>query len=368
MNWGWLRPFELEKWEILTDFSALTTLKIDYQSITSVSEKLATRCYFPSLESLDIELGHAYDTGRYFPRRINQVESFMLNLPALSTLKMTGWHSRISIDTILERHGPRLRRLSIMSFDGQTLSLENLRQLVETCQVLEALTIQIKRSRGSYEEYICYQTIGLLSKLRHLDLRLDTCRSLRHDRRTQQGFEPSCNPSFSEFDEKISSVQITQDCFARNGHVRDAFINGTLDKELAYNIYHAVCSLRYQTEDNHFVPLSSVKVGVTGAFHFQQHPNYITPPWISGVFDYLGRACYVKRIFGSDGNVKIMVEQEPSPEIPKTSLGREILELDQQIDAVYKRVWPSKGPNWWNKWHSFPLAKSVDEEIDWKSR
>lgn len=84
--------------------------------------------------------------------------------------------------------------------------------------------------------------------------------------------------------------------------------------------------------------------------------------------DYLTRSCYVKRVIGSDGNVKIVVEQEPSPEIPKTSLGREILELDERIEDVFKRLWPSKSPHWWKNWHSFPLAKSVDEEIDWKWR
>lgn len=146
--------------------------------------------------------------------------------------------------------------------------MENLRQLVESCRVLETLAIQVKRSRGSYEEYIRYQTIGLLSRLRHLDLKLDTYKSLRYNRWTDEDVQSSGGPSFSEFDERTSSVQITPDRFARNGHIRDTFINGTLDKGLAYNICYAICFLRRQEKDNYFVVLASMKVEVTEAFKY----------------------------------------------------------------------------------------------------
>jgi hypothetical protein len=85
------------------------------------------------------------------------LNSFMLNLPALSDFKLTGWHRRIAVDTILAKYDSRLCHLSLLSCDGQTLSLENLRILVGTCQLLETLTIQIKRSRGSHQEYINYK-------------------------------------------------------------------------------------------------------------------------------------------------------------------------------------------------------------------
>lgn len=113
-----------------------------------------------------------------------------------------------------------------------------------------------------------------------------------------------------------------------------------------------------------------MNVGVGGAFQFSfgQHRRYKSPRSIDGIVDYLTRAFYVKRVIGSDGNFKIVVEQEPSPEIPKKDVGKEILKLVERIKDVFKRLWPSKSPHWWKNWHSFPLAKSVDEEIDWKSR
>lgn len=371
MEWAWLQKEDLEKWENITDFSALKMLKLDVQCFDTVpSEHLAAKCYFPSLEELDIYLGGLRDMRRYDPERVDAINSFLLNLPALSDFKLSGWHPHIAVDTILANHGSRLRHLSLFSVVGRTISLENLRHLVETCQLLETLTIKIKRSRGSHQENIHYQTLGLLPRLRHLNLTLDAFNSLRHEPGSAEYFEPSIDPSFSEFDEGLSSLRIVPGRYIRNGHVRDALINGTLDKELAYNIYQAICSSRHQEKDSRFVPLASMKVGVAGAFQFSfgQHQRYKSPRSIDGIVDYLTRSCYVKRVIGSDGNVKTVVEQEPSPEIPKTSLGREILELDERIEDVFKRLWPSKSPHWWKNWHSFPLAKSVDEEIDWKSR
>lgn len=32
---------------------------------------------------------------------------------------------------------------------------------------------------------------------------------------------------------------------------------------------------------------------------------------------------------------------------------------------IYQRVWPPKNENWWDDWHSFPLALSAEDEIDW---
>jgi hypothetical protein len=383
---------DLEKWESITDFSVLKILKLNTECFAIASpEHLAGKCYFPSLKELDIDLGLAHSNNRYLPNRAPAINSFMLNLPALSDLKLKGLYSRIDVDTILSKHGSRLRYLSLSSFNGQTLSLETLQKLVETCQSLETLSIQIKRSRGSHEEYIHYQTLGLLPRLRHLDLRLDTYKSLLYngrssfddddgddenenenededDQRSEEDFQSPSDPSFNEFDEMLSSFRVIPGRYARNGHIRDTFINGTLDKELAYNIYQAIYSLRPQGGHSRFVPLASMKVGVTGAFCYGQYMQYSKGGPINSVSGYLGRPCYVKRVIGSDGNLKIVVEQDPSPNVPGTGLGEEITELDKRIDAVYKRVWPAKGPQWWDNWHSFPLAKSVDEEIDWKSR
>ena len=32
---------------------------------------------------------------------------------------------------------------------------------------------------------------------------------------------------------------------------------------------------------------------------------------------------------------------------------------------IYHRVWPAKNENWRDDWHSFPLAFSAEDEIDW---
>uniref|UniRef100_A0A093XC39 PH domain leucine-rich repeat protein phosphatase 1 n=1 Tax=Talaromyces marneffei PM1 TaxID=1077442 RepID=A0A093XC39_TALMA len=296
LHWPWLGKEDLEKWQNITNFSAMKMLKLDVECFAMVSsEHLAGKCYFPSLKELDIYLGPAQNNRRFYSNRVKAINSFMLNLPALSDLRVTGWHPRIAVDTILATHGSRLVHLSLISFNGKTLSLENLHQLVETCQILETLTIQIKRSRGNYEEYVHYQTLGLLPRLRHLNFKLDAYQSLNYDEMNEEDLQPPSDPSFSEFDERLSSVRIIPRRIARNGHIRDTFINSTLDKELAHNIYQAIYSLRCEG-DSRFVPLASMEIGVTGACQFGQHPYNQTPPCIKDVVDYLGRPCYVKRV------------------------------------------------------------------------
>ncbi|EED17066.1 conserved hypothetical protein [Talaromyces stipitatus ATCC 10500] len=284
LYWPWLEKDTLEKWEKITSFSALKGLKMDGNCFEMTSpQHLLARCFFPSLTRLEIDLGPFNNNTRYQPFRVAAINAFMLNLPSLSDLKLTGWHPRILIDSIIANHGSRLRYLSLLSQRGHTLSLEDLHLMAETCLSLERLTIEVKRSRGSYDEFRRYQVLGLLPRLQYLDLKLDaSAYSLWNQGRPNDGdgeaeirnsrdlrAEARSDLTFNEFDDQYSPIHISPYHYVRNGHIRDALINGALDRNLAYDIYQAICSTRQSGEGNGFLPLVSMSVLPSQAYYWK---------------------------------------------------------------------------------------------------
>lgn len=80
-----------------------------------------------------------------------------------------------------------------------------------------------------------------------------------------------------------------------NHHIRDAFINGAFDRDLAYCIFQTISFGKGSCA------LQSMKIGVTGAgYHSRDDRGFFIPGW------------------------------------------------------------PPKTDNWWEKWHSLPLAVSGD--------
>jgi hypothetical protein len=47
---------------------------------------------------------------------------------------------------------------------------------------------------------------------------------------------------------------------------------------------------------------------------------------------------------------------------------QEIPEILPFALQIYQRLWPPKNEHWFDDWHSFPLALSAENEIDWSKR
>jgi hypothetical protein len=85
------------------------------------------------------------------------------------------------------------------------------------------------------------------------------------------------------------------------------------------------------------------------------------------VLSRLGRTHYVTR----NGNGEFKIEVGDTGQVFKRTTGRPYFD-DQEIPEIlpfalqiYQRVWPPKNKHWFDDWHSFPLALSAENEIDW---
>lgn len=79
------------------------------------------------------------------------------------------------------------------------------------------------------------------------------------------------------------------------------------------------------------------------------------------LFRFLGTV-QVKRTVGHSGKIEI----EAKPEADYTY--DDELMVPSCLEEIYQRVWPKKSEKWQEDWHSFPLAASAEDDIDWKSR
>ena len=70
---------------------------------------------------------------------------------------------------------------------------------------------------------------------------------------------------------------------------------------------------------------------------------------------------HVEQMVGQGGNIEIKAE-------PKKDSLRYKDPLVPWMEELFRRVWPRKSDKWQDDWHSFPLAASAGEEIDWKSQ
>lgn len=193
-----LEEHTAKMWQEDTDFSALQTLRIGPSLDIQALEHLAIYCHFPLLTQLDVnfepELFDRQQHADYFP----VADVFLRTLPALSVLRLSGWHPDIGMDAILEHHGSRLHELCLLPCTGETIALKDLEQVAKNCPFLEKLTIKIKRPKGDAQEVSNYRTIGSLPRLRNLYLDLDASDMdlLEKPYNRNQIFETPNDPNF----------------------------------------------------------------------------------------------------------------------------------------------------------------------------
>lgn len=336
-----------------TDFTTLKVLKIPSMDLKTV-EYLIANCHFPILTQLDIDLAptHYHSVcDNYFPA----VNSFLLGLPALSVLHLSKWHSDLGMKAILEHHGSRLYELFLSPSTGVTATLEDLKDVARYCPLLENLSIKIKRSKGDVQEVAIYKTIGALPRLQHLYLDLDASdwNLLPAHDSLRKSFVTRNDPTFDAFDQQYCDqfFEYSSQC-PRNGHLKDAFINSALDDELARSIFHTISSVRTSC-----FMLESLEVKVTGAGCFSWNAIDMEEREFCDVLETMGRPRRVSQV-NSSGNrgceikVGLVKGWRPYGRISEPS------ELAPFAKEIFQRIWPAKTENWWEDWHSFPLAES----------
>jgi hypothetical protein len=74
-----------------------------------------------------------------------------------------------------------------------------------------------------------------------------------------------------------------------------------------------------------------------------------------------------------NGDVEIVLVDTHEAMMPTRAPGTLDLDTNRKVVPsilpsalqIYQRVWPPKNEHWWDDWHSFPLALSAEDEIDW---
>lgn len=368
---------DIEKWNQDTDFSVLKTFKLAASSALDALDYMATHCQFRSLT--DLAICFKPDWSRWHPSDYySAASSFLLNLPPLSNLELHRWHPKMDTESILKLHGPRLQRLWLLPCRGETVPLETIRHLSEHCPVLEELSTRIRRSRGDFQEVSKYKAIGALPRLKRLFLKLDASDLFLLDGYDYgdlvEGRELPVtrnDASFNSFDQQYSECTFFHDYLRpRNGHIRDAFINAALDENLARSIFRTIRSGN-NTDGKDSCPLEVLELRVRRAGQLSWDPGH-EDEW--GFHDVLRKMSRAHRLTRKEnGDVEIVLPDIHEAMMPLSAPVTFDLDTNRKVTPsilpfalkIYQRVWPPKNEHWWDDWHSFPLAFSAEDEIDW---
>ncbi|KAJ5987865.1 hypothetical protein N7481_003075 [Penicillium waksmanii] len=70
------------------------------------------------------------------------------------------------------------------------------------------------------------------------------------------------------------------------------------------------------------------------------------------ILKHLSQPLRITRCVRNDCRNELILGQEPSDDLP--------FEFPEWLEVIWRRVWPEKMANeWWNDWHSLPLAQVV---------
>jgi hypothetical protein len=360
---------DIEKWSQDTNFSFLKTLKIGTHSTLDALEYMTTNCQFLSLTKLSINIKpkwNRWKDAKYY----SAASLFLLNVPALSSLEIHSWHPNMATESILKHHGTRLQRLLLLPCRGETIPLETLQHLVENCPLIEELTIQISRSRGDIQEVAKYKAIGALPRLKRLSLKLNVSDlflldgyDYEDEEEGREIPETRSDTSFNSFDQQYCDCTFFHYFLRpRNGHIRDAFINAALDQDLAKSIFQTIRSGN-NTDGQNSCPLEFLELRVRGAGQLSWDMR--GSEWgFDTVLDKMSRTHRVT--WKKNGEIETEVGDKEEEFISRyTKYENGIPRILPFALKIYQRVWPPKNEHWFDDWHSFPLALSAEDEIDW---
>ena len=411
-----IEPETLEAWSKVTDFSKLEFLHIG--SVTQETLEFATwKCSFPSLKGLRLNLIYDRRSFDFF----GVASQFVQSLPPLEELYIDGWHSLLPVESIVERHGSRLRTLHLtysMRYANRCLTESDVKQIASHCPLLEDLNCKIQRSLGDASEVRIYRALGTIPRLRFLKINFCAFDPALHGGEedevwsyvppwTSEGLEhppaPS-DPSFDEFENQVSDFNFEQNHRPRNGHVQRFLINSAVDKDLACAIFRTIASgkapdsaplltldLNFDERRDFFLFMHNWRVEpsprdddsseLTAWEPNKQPPRKGTlpPEWRENfrrlwplpeeVQEEIQREKSEAERIEAEKNE---AEKEKAPEKRKSKRASAGNWLKQKMLPVrggpkLKGVMPSRNEakrdsNWLNEWHSFPLATDSESE------
>lgn len=254
-------------------------------------------------------------------------------LPPLETLTLHG--SDISPETfekLLSRHGPTLRKLHLPFYDlvkQPNQDADKIRSIQRHCSRLEDVHLRIRRRHGIAEEVALYRTLGRLPRLRLAKLILDC--TVPSDRNDHFSFDVN-------EEDRIQEV-----CY----QLKNLAVDETLARAIYKEVSSSGCAAtleRLSLEPN----IAHSQVIYCDEFS----------PWL----EWVARSWLITRDVVRDHEA---VVREIGVSYNGTEYCREDLEeyVDKNGVDIWSTLWPSKGGDWRDEWHSFPLDTEGAEAL-----
>ncbi|KAK3290940.1 uncharacterized protein B0H64DRAFT_410974 [Chaetomium fimeti] len=311
-------------WNARTDFGLLR--RFEYHCGVSVEalETLASIAASEGFRSLR-ELGLSVSSDDHLQNNTDHLDgptgSFLQALPPLEALTLKRHFSKHTIEAVLQRHGPTLRRLYLPPPYGEddkdlNIDADRVREIQEWCPRLEDVELRVRRRQGGPEEVAVYRTLGQIPQLRRATLVFD-CRS------------PYREP---EGDAE---------------RVRKTLVNLAVDESLTTAIFHEIVSATTDCRLEHL----TLRL-LTGDTITKDYPE------IDYFGTWIGRSWACTRC-GTSGEVTVR-EIDVDPEF-RQSVRDELETIEYEGEDVWSGLWPRKAKDWKDDWHSFPLWR---EEVE----
>lgn len=319
----------LEKWSNHTDFSLLQVLEL-VAGVGGLQTlyKMAIGKTFTSLRGLSLEViswiyGEEDD--------INSVTAeFLSALYPLESLRLRHYVAKGSLYTLLDIHGPALRKLQFMPHRSAhsevtlySFSVDDLHKLSLHCPNLEEVELLLDRTQGNAKEVQLYRALGMIRKLKRISLALDCS--------VRSGFN-------ANNDEDVERQEMA--------HMRNCLINAAIDSTLAVSIFEIISSGN-----------STLQILKLFVENFVTNGQETPTSEYLYIFKWIGRSWLCHR---DPSNARNITTRELKKEA-RIEHGIRIPErlysyLPWPFAQVWSELWPEVGVNWKDEWRSPPLA------------
>ncbi|KAL2115193.1 hypothetical protein VTJ04DRAFT_10856 [Mycothermus thermophilus] len=325
----------LRFWMDRTDFSLLQRLEY-YCDL--VAEDVETLTYLAESGKLNSLRHLALKLDTYSRELDNGIAQFLRCLHPLENVKLGPDVGPQSFDVLIDRHGPTLHLLHLTSddyeddIDDSDQDVDRIRKIQRCCPRLEDVQLRIRRRHGGPDEVAAYRALGKLSRLRRIMLILDP-RTPSAQKRTRRKLNK---------DEEAEEIK-------RGCHVmRNQAVDETLARAIYTEIYNGGAPLeRLQIE--------TWEVRSVGDYFWE----------FSFWARWVGRSWLVSRDLTRDELVVREIGSLATNDRYREDLRNEDLETlrDEQGVDVWSTIWPTKGGDWRDEWHSFPLQTEGVEAV-----
>ena len=322
-------------WGHYIDFSTLQTLKIHgrLNGDDLFNGRNQLNRTFSSLSALRLNISSDELRPADF---YESVDNFLHTLPQLTELELDGWHSLISIKSLVAYYGPCLRRLKLLNPAAwQFVNEEEIRLISRACPLLEELGVPLNRSQ---DEMGLYRALASFKSLRTLYIHYEILPFQLHEASRVEMTSsnenvlshknmPLDDPSFDEFQSQPCERVDYQEHQLRNGHVERIIVDSIIDQKLASEIFQVIADAK---------PLGSVKlnnliISVSGS-------NYGHS--ISMLVNTFARSWYVRHINANSRGRGLLIMAEEIQPSEENAGGFGF--VPESIEPIFRRSFPEQ--------------------------